>query len=156
MSWRSANAEFGGGKSLALADLYPVLCRPDLFWVDLQYGDTSVERQDLMQSHGITLWRDPDVDPLASLDLAATQYAALDLVITVSNTSAHLAGSLGVPTWLLLPDPGFGLLWYWQLGRPDSPFYSAVRCFRQGGTGDWTRPVAQVAAALSQSFPRMP
>lgn len=153
LSWRSSNAAYGAQKSLALADLAPLLrARPDLFWVDLQYGDTAAERQ----AAGLEFWRDPDVDPLADLDTAAAQYAALDLVITVSNTAAHLAGALGMPTWLLLPAPGFGLLWYWGLERSDSAFYPAIRCFRQAVPGDWAGVLEGVNAALSSEFPRKP
>lgn len=153
LSWRSGNATYGAQKSLALADLGGVLrARPDLFWVDLQYGDTAGERA----AAGVELWRDPAIDPLQDLDAAASQFAALDLVITTSNTAAHLAGALGVPTWLLLPAPGFGLLWYWQLTRTDSPFYPAVRCFRQAQAGDWSGVLAALAAALAARFPRKP
>lgn len=153
LSWRSSNAAYGAQKSLALADLGPLLrARPDLFWVDLQYGDTAAERAEV----GDLLWHDPAIDPLRDLDAAAAQYAALDLVITTSNTAAHLAGALGVPTWLLLPAPGFGLLWYWQLERADNLFNPSIRCFRQAAPGDWPGVVAAVGAALDGHFPPQP
>lgn len=148
VAWRSTNADYGAEKSLRLEDMLPALRRPDVIWVDLQYGDTAAERAALAGRHGITLWRDPAVDPLADLDAAAAQIAGLDLVITASNTAAHVAGALGVPVWLLLPAPGYGLLWYWLLDRDDSPFYPSARCYRQGRAGDWSGPVAAVAAAL--------
>lgn len=148
VAWRSTNADYGAEKSLRLEDLLPVLRRPDVIWVDLQYGDTDAERAALAERHDITLWRDPAVDPLADLDAAAAQIAGLDLVITTSNTAAHVAGALGVPLWLLLPAPGYGLLWYWLLDRADLPFYPSARCFRQDRAGDWTGPVAAVAAVL--------
>jgi hypothetical protein len=159
LSWRSGNAAYGAQKSLALADLAPLIrARPDLFWVDLQYGDTAAERAACDAAIDSALWRDPGIDPLRDLDAAASQYAALDLVITCSNTAAHLAGALGRPTWLLLPAPGFGLLWYWQTGRQDNPFYPSVRCFRQapGRAGDWSAVLAGVEEALAGRFPRTP
>ena len=146
LSWRSRNAAYGEPKSLALTDLLPLL-RPDVFWVDLQYGDTAAERS-AAAAAGVELWRDPDADPLHDMDAAAAQTAALDLVITTSNTTAHLAGALGVPTWLLLPAPGYGLLWYWFLDRSDSPFYPSMRCFRQSRAGDWDGVIAAAGAAL--------
>lgn len=153
LSWRSSNVAYGAQKSLALADLAPLLrSRPDLFWIDLQYGDTAAERA----TAGVDLWRDPGIDPLLDLDAAASQFAALDLVISTSNTAAHLAGALGVPTWLLLPAPGFGLLWYWQLQRQDNPFYPSIRCFRQETPGDWSPAIAGLDAALAARFPRKP
>jgi len=153
LSWRIGNTAYGAQKSLALADLAPLLRgRPDLFWVDLQYGDTAAERAGC----NAELWRDPEIDPLRDLDAAASQYQALDLVITCSNTAAHLAGALGRPTWLLLPAPGFGLLWYWQVDRADNPFYPSVRCFRQGRAGDWAGVLGSVSDALAARFPRKP
>lgn len=146
LSWRSRNADYGAPKSLELMDLLPLL-RPDIFWVDLQYGDTSADRA-AAAAAGAEVWRDPHVDPLRDMDAAAAQTAALDLVITTSNTTAHLAGALGVPVWLLLPAPGYGLLWYWFLDRTDSPFYPSARCFRQSRAGDWTGVIKAVGAAL--------
>lgn len=148
LSWRSRNAAYGTSKSLALSDLLPLL-RPDIFWVDLQYGDTAAERS-MASAAGAEIWRDADIDPLRDMDAAAAQVAALDLVITISNTTAHLAGALGLPTWLLLPSPGYGLLWYWFVERADSPFYPSVRCFRQGRGEGWPAVIAAVGAALER------
>lgn len=145
LAWRSANMDYGAQKSLQLADLVPLLRKPAC-WIDLQYGDTAAERDALPAD--AALWHDPAVDPLRDADAAAAQIAALDLVITVSNTTAHLAGALGRPTWLLLPAPGYGLLWYWFLDRPDSLFYPSIRCFRQARAGDWGPALAQLEAAL--------
>lgn len=156
LSWRSRNARFGAAKSLGFDDLLPLLRRQDLFWVDLQYGDTATEHAAAARA-GLSLWRDPDVDPLADLDATAAQYAGLDLVITASNTAAHLAGALGLPTWLLLPAPGHGLLWYWQTDRTDNAFYPGVRCFRQAaGESGWTAAIGRLSQALAGQFPLKP
>lgn len=149
LSWRSRNAAYGAPKSLALSDLLPLLRRPGLCWIDLQYGDTAGERAAAAKA-GVEVWRDPEIDPLRDMDAAAAQTAALDLVITTSNTTAHLAGALGVPTWLLLPAPGYGLLWYWFLDRSDSPFYPSMRCFRQTRAGSWAEVIEAVGAALDE------
>ncbi|WP_374467452.1 hypothetical protein [Ferrovibrio sp.] len=156
LSWRSANVDFGPQKSLQLADFAPVFAAVDAFWIDLQYGETAAERAALEAGQGVSLWRDPAIDPLQDMDGAAAQYAALDMVITVSNTVAHLAGALGLPVWLLLPAPGYGLLWYWFLDRTDSPFYPTLRCFRQRHPRDWGAPLNEVAAALRAQFGAKP
>ena len=76
----------------------------------------------------------------------AAAICALDLVITVDTSVAHLAGALGRPVWLLLP---FAPDFRWLLEREDSPWYPTMRLFRQARPGDWVSVVARVAEALS-------
>ncbi len=71
----------------------------------------------------------------------AALVANLDLVITVDTALAHLAGALGVPTWLMLP---YAPDWRWLVGRDDTPWYDTMRLFRQPAPGDW----ASVTAAI--------
>ena len=91
---------------------------------------------------------------MADLDAFAAEIAALDLVVTVSSTTAHLAGALGVPAWVLLNTvPLSG----WMMEREDSPWYPSVRLFRQRERGAWSKVVDAVSAALRRrlgaSFP---
>jgi hypothetical protein len=69
----------------------------------------------------------------------------LDLVITIDTSVAHLAGAMGIPTWVLVaraPD------WRYHLDRSDNPWYPTMRLYRQERDGDWSGPIAQVAQAL--------
>ncbi len=81
---------------------------------------------------------------------AATETAAalaqMDLVIAVDTFVAHLAASLGVTVWLLLP---FAPDWRWLLEREDSPWYPSIRLFRQSVAGDWAGVIARVRDALN-------
>ena len=75
---------------------------------------------------------------------------ALDLVISVDTSVAHLAGALGKPVWVLVshvPD------WRWQLDREDTPWYPGAKIFRQSSIEDWSRPVEDVRGALLQRYP---
>jgi hypothetical protein len=58
----------------------------------------------------------------------------LDLIITADTATAHLAGALGVPVWVVLP---FASCWRWLEHRDDSPWYATMRLFRQQGPGEW-------------------
>jgi len=69
----------------------------------------------------------------------------MDVVISVDTSVAHLSGALGKPTWVLLPYiPDFR----WLLGRSDSPWYPAMRLYRQPGRGDWAAVFDRIAADL--------
>jgi ADP-heptose:LPS heptosyltransferase len=82
---------------------------------------------------------------LNSFDESAALIANLDLVITVCTSVAHLAGALGVPTWLLLDvNPH----WVWMLERSDSPWYPSLRLYRQQQYRDWSTVMQQVRADL--------
>jgi hypothetical protein len=74
----------------------------------------------------------------------------LDLVITVDTLAAHLAGALGVETWLLLQ---YEADWRWMHGRDDSPWYPSLRLFRQPATGDWNSVITSVCRQLRARVP---
>jgi hypothetical protein len=70
----------------------------------------------------------------------------LDLVVTVDTAIAHLAGGVGVPTWILIAAvPDFR----WMLDRSDTPLYRSVRLYRQTIAGQWGPVVERVAADLA-------
>lgn len=78
----------------------------------------------------------------------ACALAEMDLVITVDTVLAHLAGALGVPTFLLLsfiPD------WRWMLGRDDTPWYPTMRLYRQRSPGNWGSVIETMIRDLSEA-----
>jgi ADP-heptose:LPS heptosyltransferase len=94
---------------------------------------------------GAPILIDRTVDQLSDLDTFAAQIAAMDLVITIDNSTAHLAGALGVPVWALLP---FAPDWRWLLDREDCLWYPTMRLFRQMEPGNWQSVVERVRSSL--------
>ena len=95
-----------------------------------------------------TLGDDFDAGPDAFLDAAAAMRCC-DLVITSDTAIAHLAGALGVKTWVALrqvPD------WRWMMDRADSPWYPTLRLFRQPSHDDWRGVFAQMEQSLLQEM----
>lgn len=84
---------------------------------------------------------------LTDFHQTAALIANLDLVISIDTAVAHLAGALGVPTWLLLPAVPD---WRWLLERNDSPWYPTMRIFRQPEPEDWSAVISTVHQALTQ------
>lgn len=77
---------------------------------------------------------------------SAALLANLDLLITVDTSLAHLAGSIGVPTWVALP---FCPDWRWLLDRSDSPWYTNLKLFRQAEANDWGNVFDRIKNELS-------
>ncbi|MEQ1693765.1 MAG: hypothetical protein ABMA00_20925, partial [Gemmatimonas sp.] len=108
---------------------------PGIEWTSLQLGnagDVSV--------HGLAR------APLTASWLStADRLASLDGLVTTDTGIAHLAGAMGIPTWVLLqrvPD------WRWGLDGETTPWYPSVRLVRQAKSGDWTGVVDSLRQAL--------
>jgi Flp pilus assembly protein TadD len=84
--------------------------------------------------------------PLTDYAETAALIAALDLVVTVDTSVAHVAGAIGRPAWVLLP---YAPDWRWRLDRETTPWYDSLRLFRQPSPGDWRSVIATVCAALA-------
>lgn len=151
VSWRSANMAIGSHKSIPVTELLPALSNADVQWISLQYGEVG-EDLDFLRHNGVAIHHDPLIDSLLDLDGFAAQIAALDGVITVSNTAVHFAGALGVPCLMLLAR-GRGRLWYWPQEGGDSRWYSSVRIARQQRPDDWEYPMQAVIATLAEGGP---
>ena len=145
VSWNSKNKRIGENKSLPLAELAPLAGLPGIVLVDLQYGDTQAERQVFAAQTGTDILHDDNIDQMADLDAFAAQVAAMDLVVTVSNTTAHFSGALGVPTWVLVHHAPLPC---WMLNRDDSPWYPSVTLFRRSLGGEWTDVIKHVVNRL--------
>ncbi|MBM3835244.1 MAG: tetratricopeptide repeat protein [Verrucomicrobia bacterium] len=134
-------------RSLPVELLRPLLDVEGVDFYSLQIGERARDAQ-----QGDITSRITDVRERIS-DFASTAAIVdqLDLVISVDTATAHLAGALARPTWLLLP---FAPDWRWLLGRDDSVWYPTMRLFRQPGPGNWTDVVARVCAQLRASVVR--
>ncbi|MEO8537380.1 MAG: DUF5672 family protein [Betaproteobacteria bacterium] len=127
-------------RSLPAALLAPLLALPGIAWFSLQKGPAEAALDDVASSQPVTRLP-PDADWLAT----AAIIDALDAVVTVDTSVAHVAGALGKPVLLLLP---FAADWRWGVGRTGTPWYPTARLFRQRAPGDWPPVVDAVASAL--------
>ena len=153
ISWASRGADLAWRKSIPLAELAGALQGPDVQLVSLQYGPMADDLQALRAATGIEVVEAEGVDTLNDLDGLGALITACDLVVSISNTTVHLAGAIGTPTWVLLQDAPS---WRWGQrgdGEP-SHWYECVRLFRQDSSDDWTTPLAQVRAELAALLAR--
>ncbi len=147
LAWHTNNRKTGRNRSIDLRLFAPLFAQPEIRWVSLQYGDhDALEHQAAAAQAPILI--DRSVHQFSDIDVFAAQIAAMDLVITIDNSTAHLAGALGVPVWLLLP---FAPDWRWLQAREESPWYPSMRLFRQPKLGDWQSVVQKVHSVSSAS-----
>jgi Flp pilus assembly protein TadD len=131
------------GRSPPLKAFAPLAELAGVRLIGLQKADGRDQLADLplVEDYGPQIDNGPD----AFIDTAAIMQG-MDLVITADTASAHLAGALGRPCWIVLksvPD------WRWMLERNDTPWYPTSLLFRQRRAGDWDELFRRVADALA-------
>src|SRR5262249_38671133 len=129
-------------RSVGLDALLPIL-DSDVTFVSLQKDVRAGDATVLEQHNDILQFSDSLVD----FSETAALMAQLDLIISVDTSTAHLAGALGRPVWILLP---YLPDWRWLLDRNTSPWYPTARLFRQDQTRAWDGVVRRLRAALLQ------
>jgi tetratricopeptide (TPR) repeat protein len=145
IAWRSANKKFSEAKSIDLGKLRPLLETPDTVFVNLQYGAVDAELEALHAKTGLRIHRIEGLDIREDIDGLTALIDACDTVVTASNVTAHLAGSIGKRTAVLVPHSK-ARIWYWHEGDEQSLWYPSVRLFCQDGPQDWAGAVAACAA----------
>ena len=143
LSWISKNQDIGASKSLSLDILKPILSLQNIKFIDLQYNDTKVEREQFFLENNISINKIEEIDSFNDIEGITSLIDACDFIITVSNTNAHIAGALGKKTLLLLPK-GKGRLWYWSSNKNNSLWYSSIEVIEQDFPGEWVSVINEV------------
>ncbi|QRY82152.1 glycosyltransferase family protein [Pseudomonas sp. PDNC002] len=149
VSWRGGTSVSNEKQSrrIPIADLGVLAALPDVQLINLQYGDTRAEREEA-RANGFDIYNDDSVDPLHDMDRQAAQLCALEAVVSIDNTTVHLAGALGVPTYMLLQlNPN----WRWGLQEGPSYWYPSVQRVRNPVLNEWRATLARVAEQLQDS-----
>jgi tetratricopeptide (TPR) repeat protein len=127
-------------RSIALQSLTPFL-DVDATFVSLQKDPRPDDRAVLLERAEIV----DLTEHLTDFCETAALVSCLDLVITVDTSTAHLAATMGCPTWIMLPHtPDYR----WMLNREDSPWYPSARLFRQTEMREYAGVIGRVRAEL--------
>ena len=143
ISWKSKPLLQGDPKSSIFADWRTLFEQSPHLFVSLQYGDISQDVA-LAAQQCWPLFVDNQIDQFKSLDDFAAQTSAMDHVISVSNTTAHMAGMCGISSAILLTESR-GLMWHWfdkesadsTTSITHSPWYPTLTLLRQQRDGEW-------------------
>lgn len=151
LSWMSINAQVGDDKSMPLERMRELLMLDGFGFLNLQYGDVSGEVARTCALTDAPIETVPGIDLFGDIDGLAALIEACDIVVTISNSTAHLAGAMGKPVLLLVPR-FTGRMWYWNTlpGDAHPPWYPSVRLLRQHRQGDWSMPLQEAKAVLEQ------
>jgi hypothetical protein len=135
-------------RSFPLAALAPLARVPSVRLISLQKGNGLDQLDALPAGMSVeVLGADFDPGPDLFVDTAAAMLAC-DLFVTPDTSVAHLAGALGVRSWIALPHLAD---WRWLQDRADSPWYPSARLFRQAASGDWAGLFATMAGELARA-----
>jgi tetratricopeptide (TPR) repeat protein len=133
-------------RSLQLETFAPLLNVPHVRFYSLQKGDAAQQAIWLNAQRPESPRIIDFTNEIADFADTAALVEALDLVISVDTSTAHLAGALGKPVWI--PNR-IDTCWRWLLERDDSPWYPSVTLFRQRTLGQWDDVIAAMANALA-------
>lgn len=151
LSWMSTNKKFGVNKTISLNKFSDLLKVKGFNFINLQYGNVEAELLDIEAKFGLNLISIDDVDLFADIDSTLSLIDCCDVVVTVSNSVAHLAGSIGKETLLLLPNYA-GRFWYWNEKRESSLWYPSVKIFSQPEAGGWETPIFEIIKYLEEGL----
>lgn len=135
----------GPSKYLPLVYFERLAYLPNITVYSLQKNNTAISQTVKSQSPINFFAHDIDTIHGSFMDTAAIM-KHMDLIITVDTSIAHLAGALGVPTWVILPFPAE---WRWLTARSDSPWYPTMRLFRQKKYEQWEPVFEELLIALA-------
>jgi len=128
-------------REIRLAELAALAEIENVWFYSLQKGSPAEQAAHPPAGMQLTDWTE-ELQDFADTAALMTQ---LDLILTVDTSVAHLAGALGLETWVLT---GFAADWRWLLERTDSPWYPTMRLFRQSMRRQWEPVVAAVGREL--------
>jgi len=149
LCWRTANPENRRARSISLESLMSALDGEGLQFLNLQYGNIDAEISSMTWERRQRLLQHPSIDLTKDLEGVSSLIESCDLVISIGNTVAHLAGALNKKCWVLLPQVAG---WRWLHGHQHCAWYDSVRLFRQDARGRWDGVLAAVSAALKEEL----
>ena len=142
ISWKSANQNIGSSKSLDLIELSPLLIIEGVEFVSLQYGSTKDEINFVEKKIGKKIHTVEELDIYNDIDGLVSLISDCDIIVTTSNITAHLTGSIGKKGIVLLPFSK-GKIWYWHSGKGQSTWYPSLLLTSQTEMNNWAEPITK-------------
>jgi len=148
ISWKTTNVEQGKYRNIPLNMLVDVLKKYPFTYFSAQHGMTEEERTYLSKELGERV----DFDffrPSGSLNDFCLRLQEMDLVISIDNSTMHMAGGIGAKTFGLLSIPSY---WAFPVSGPDSRWYDTVHLIRQSVSGEWVTVTSDLDEQLKTTY----
>ena len=145
LSWKSFNNEIGCEKSIPLEGLNEIFTNAKIKYLDIQYyppnenEELNIDRNKIEKIKNANFYE--------NFELLVQVIDCCDIIVTCSNTTAHVAGAMGKKTYLLLPKYK-GKNWYWKHINRKSIFYPTIIVLEQTKTGSWVEPIRELNEIL--------
>ena len=148
ISWKTTSSKgLANFRNIPLMELIKSISKLNIKFVNIQYGDTKKEILEIKEKLDIEIFTFNKIDNFKDIDSLASLMAACDKIVTIDNSTAQLAGSLGLDTCLLLssaPDVRWG-------HQGTSCFwYDSIKIYRQKKLGDWSGPLEHLEEDLAK------
>jgi hypothetical protein len=147
VSWLSTNPRSGLGRSLPLMQLIKGIAIPEVVFVNLQYGPVSAEIAECVEQTGVSILQCEGLDIEHDIDGVAALMTVCDGIISVGNSTAHLAGALGQPAAVLLAKIA---PWRWMAEGSHCVWYPTLHLLRQSEFKQWSTVIADGATWLRE------
>ena len=125
ISWKSLNNRYSSEKSLSLEDFENIFNIKNSTIFNLQYGDVNEDLKNFTKKLDYKIITLKKLNLFNNFTGLANLLKKLDLFVTVSNSTAHLAGALGVKTILIKP-ANHASFHYWDYEDGKTPWYKSV------------------------------
>lgn len=150
LSWMSENKDWGDNKSMDISLLRPLIEKSEYNFINLQYGEIKNQINKYSKSFNIDIKNEHGIDVYNNIYGLAQLINECDIIVTISNLNAHIAGSLGKKTFLLLPKSN-GKMWYWTEEEDVSNWYPSVTVIRQNKNESWKESIDKTIDLIEKS-----
>ena len=130
ISWHTGNQSHGPQRNIKLSKFSHLLKNENLDFINLQYGDHDKEIKRLTKKLRRKIFLEDCIDNKNDIDGLSAKIEACDIVISIDNSTLHLAGSLNKDTIGLIPKVSD---WRWMSNTEVTPWYKSIKLFRSDG-----------------------
>ena len=147
ISWLTFAKKNVNKRNLSTKEISSIINSNDHTFINLQYGNINDQLSELNEISKKPLYQVPGIDLTYNIDSLASIIKNCDLIITIDNSTAHLAAVLGKPVWILIP---FNNDFRWMENSEETIWYKNALLLRQNQKNDWSQAIYNINSALDQ------